>query len=78
MARPRKRADGESLEYRFFLRVEKTDSCWLWTGPIKEKGYGKFSIGRSGVRAHRWLWQHLNGSPSMSRIVRGLERRHVK
>jgi hypothetical protein len=28
------------FEDRFFNRVEKTDSCWLWTGSRNELGYG--------------------------------------
>lgn len=72
MARPRLRADGAPLIHKFMLRVEKTQSCWLWTGPLKDNGYGKFSIGKSGVRAHRWIWEHTHGP-----IPRGVELRHT-
>ena len=40
----------------FWSRVNKTDSCWLWTGP-QLKGYGK-----QGSRlAHRIAYQLLAG-----------------
>lgn len=27
---------------RFWAKVDKTDSCWLWTASVKPKGYGQF------------------------------------
>lgn len=32
------------IEKRFLRWVDKTDSCWNWTG-FKHTGYGKFGIG---------------------------------
>lgn len=34
-----------SPEVRFWSYVNKTDECWLWTGPTSRRGYGRFSIG---------------------------------
>ena len=42
------------VQDRFWEKVEKTDSCWLWRGAIrKSNGYGHFSIGRNSYTAHR-------------------------
>jgi HNH endonuclease len=41
----------------FWSYVEKTETCWLWTGPI-HNGYGRFSV---GVEAHRYAYQRLVG-----------------
>lgn len=44
------------LEQRFWNYVQKTDSCWLWTGAQTWGGYGVIQSGsRKGkiVRAHR-------------------------
>lgn len=41
---------------RFWKFVDKTGTCWLWTG-AKTKGYGRF--GRQG--AHRFSWILANG-----------------
>lgn len=30
---------------RFWSHVEKTQTCWLWTGALKPSGYGNFHIG---------------------------------
>ncbi|MHA6764687.1 HNH endonuclease signature motif containing protein [Streptacidiphilus sp. PAMC 29251] len=49
--RPRQRTPGQ----RFWEKVEKTGSCWLWTAAVNPgTGYGQFSL-RHGVQvqAHR-------------------------
>lgn len=62
---------GRTLS-RFWEKVKKTDSCWLWTAGHDRKGYGKFSIGSSHnadgtrrnsmVSAHRFSFELVNGS----------------
>lgn len=37
--------DREPLEVRFWKHVEKTESCWLWTGATDGRGYGKIGSG---------------------------------
>lgn len=37
-----KRKDGLSWEERFWLEVNKTADCWLWTGGTR-RGYGEFT-----------------------------------
>ena len=52
----------------FASRVEKTDTCWLWTGGVKSPGYGNFQIGRGTLSrsqrptklAHRVSWEIYN------------------
>lgn len=59
---------------KFWSLVEKTDSCWLWKGPIQHPskssvgGYGRF--GRK--YAHRYSYELANGP-----IPRGLEPDHL-
>ena len=39
---------------RFLAHVDKTDSCWIWTGYKDEKGYGSFNMGnKETMGAHR-------------------------
>ncbi len=49
-------------EIRFWRFVEKTETCWLWTGGRigKSKQYGSFGVGKTWL-AHRWIWTQLNG-----------------
>lgn len=53
-----------SLEQRFWKKVEKGSECWLWTGGIKSKEhpYGKMFVGKKYQRAHRISWELHNGS----------------
>lgn len=41
---------------RFWDKVNKTNHCWLWTGPLKEGRYGSFYFRKKGDRAHRVSW----------------------
>lgn len=56
---------GRPEEVRFWELVDKTDSCWLWTGLINKDGYALFKVKRNGVwtyvRAHVWLWERTYG-----------------
>lgn len=45
---------------RFWEKVFKTETCWLWTG-WRHKGYGVISINQDPVRAHRFSWELHNG-----------------
>jgi hypothetical protein len=42
------------LKDRFWSKVLKTDTCWLWQGFITKKGYGYFGVGNGkNDHAHR-------------------------
>lgn len=41
---------------RFWRRVEKTDTCWLWMGSCNRGGYGQFTYRGKNCRAHRVAW----------------------
>ena len=45
---------------RFFQKVNKTSSCWVWTG-AKTYGYGKFRVDERNMLAHRYIYERLNG-----------------
>lgn len=48
-------------EQRFWEKVRKTDSCWLWTGTTNGVGYGKLQMGsHDSVGAHRFSWELAN------------------
>lgn len=52
---------------RFWRKVVKTDSCWIWNASKRNKGYGAFVwVDRDGKitqgRAHRFSWQLVNGT----------------
>jgi len=45
------------LEPRFWRRVNKTPTCWLWTGAFYTTGYGVMRVADRNVRAHRVSWE---------------------
>lgn len=52
---------------RFWPKVNKTDTCWIWTAGKNGIGYGSFRIGsvkdgtRRQILAHRWAYVEVNG-----------------
>lgn len=46
---------------RFFEKVEKTDSCWNWTGAISSNGYGSATFESRRISSHRLSWILCNG-----------------
>src|SRR5258708_3006328 len=53
------------VEVRFWAKVFKTPTCWLWTGEIQPHGYGLLHKSgrrhRSPYRAHRLSWELAYG-----------------
>lgn len=45
--------DREKVLARFWKKVNKTDTCWLWTGYIGPLGYGRFYMDSRTLQAHR-------------------------
>ncbi len=47
----------------FLSRIDKTDSCWLWTGSLTYKGYGQLAFGdRKNIPAHRVAYSLFRGT----------------
>ncbi len=64
-SRPRKKVGPkDTSETRFWAKVNKTESCWLWTGTILKCGYGMLSVGEKNTLAHRFSYSMLVGAVS--------------
>lgn len=48
------------IELRFWAKVNKTPSCWLWTAATL-RGYGQISLNRKPAYAHRLSWEMAYG-----------------
>jgi hypothetical protein len=46
---------------RFWAKVDKTESCWVWTASKDTKGYGKLTLRQRTYRAHRVAYEYLVG-----------------
>lgn len=60
-----------AAEVRFWAKVRKTSTCWLWLGAIHHTGYGQFWFEGCAVFAHRWAYEQWVGP-----IPDGLELDH--
>jgi hypothetical protein len=61
-----KRIRGNDTK-RFWLYVNKSDSCWDWIG-FTQKGYGCFRVGAKILRAHRYSYE-LHGGKFVDGMV---------
>lgn len=55
---------AKPIEERFFNKVKKTDSCWVWQGTKMKKGYGWIGIGPKGaghISTHRFSYEFHKG-----------------
>lgn len=54
---------GEGFRERFSAFIQKTPTCWLWTGCLDRDGYGMIARrgGRSPIKAHRAMWMLMHG-----------------
>lgn len=54
-------AKGESIAVRFWSKVDKTNTCWIWTaGTVRD--YGQFWFNGSNRKAHRVAWELERGA----------------
>lgn len=44
---------------RFWPKVNKTDTCWIWTASKTRNGYGQFYDDHRLHAAHRWLYEQM-------------------
>jgi len=49
------------LDDRFWSKVQKTDSCWLWTSNVNDAGYATFSYHNTPTYAHRLAYEAIRG-----------------
>jgi hypothetical protein len=63
---------AHSLAERLSVYIDKTPTCWLWTGHINPKGYAYISSGGRSYRAHRLTYEMAKGP-----IPEGLELDHL-
>lgn len=56
----------------FWAKVQKTDTCWFWTGAVQTNGYGCWSRDGKRVLTHRVAYVELVGP-----IPEGLQIDHL-
>jgi len=53
--------NSASSEDRFWSKVNKTETCWLWTSPLNPDGYALFWLDGKLVSAHRLAYTMERG-----------------
>lgn len=48
---------SKTPEERFWSYVQKTDTCWIWTGHKTSRGYGKLKIEHRTVLMNRYSYE---------------------
>ena len=46
----------EKNKKNFWNKVNKTETCWLWTGSCIQSGHGQFRVNEKRELAHRVSW----------------------
>ena len=59
----RKGPQPRPVAERFWAKVHRTETCWLWTGGLSNTGYGRFRLNdpRRDARAHRVAYELERG-----------------
>lgn len=65
-------ASSPPVAERFWAKVQKTESCWLWTATRTQNGYGQFGLQGQMAYAHRVAWELTCGP-----IPEGLQIDHL-
>lgn len=66
---PKHLSTEKPLVDRFWERVKKTTSCWLWTGNCVPFGYGLIRFGGKPARTHRVSWMIHRGEIPKGMLV---------
>lgn len=54
----------DAIRDRFWSKVNKSASCWLWSAALDDKGYGHFKLGGAMWKAPRVSWLLSHGDPA--------------
>jgi hypothetical protein len=54
---------------RFWRKVEKSNTCWMWIAGTDNHGYGLFWVDGRIVKAHRFAYELLIGPIPQDRVI---------
>jgi len=58
------------MDDRFLEKINKTDTCWLFTLINKTTGYGQYTVNGRTISAHRYSYQMYKGEIPDNLVVR--------
>lgn len=54
---------------RFWAKVQKSESCWIWQAGLFDNGYGQFRLGKRKVKAHCFSWVIYFGQIPQGKLI---------
>jgi len=60
----------EKMDERFITKVNKTATCWLWTGGLDSWNYGNYRLNGKCVKAHRYSYMINKGNIPEGMLIR--------
>lgn len=60
---------GKTVRQRFEVKIRITPGCWLWTGEKGGKGYGRMTIAKKYLMAHRLSYELYVGPIPSGMII---------
>lgn len=63
-----KNATKRPMSNRFWTKVDKSGSCWVWTS-YKHQGYGRWWNGKKADGAHRYSWIEKYGEIPKEKVI---------
>jgi len=57
------RVSFERFKRHVMFLDDSDDSCWIWTGALRDNGRGRMKVAGKEVQAHRIAWELLSGRP---------------
>jgi DNA-directed RNA polymerase specialized sigma24 family protein len=58
------------MEARLLERINKTDTCWLWTAGVKQNGYAQLTIKNKSYAIHRVAYELWKGKIPDGHVIR--------
>lgn len=68
VSRGRPKNTFKAFRESFFGRINKTKSCWIWTGKLLH-GYGRVALNNREILAHRLSWFFAHGEIPENKLV---------
>ena len=67
----RRQTEAEKIPtmVRFWAKVRKTETCWIWLSAKRQWGHGKFNIGGRWYGAHRLAYEECVGPIPPGKLV---------
>lgn len=60
---------NEKQLVKFWDKIDKTPSCWIWKGTKNRKGYGMFTVNKKSYRASRLSYMLSMGEFNIKLLV---------